>query len=298
MQDLRQSDGWGEYLEFLGWKCVRTSNGALVFLRKSLVGTVTKIQRPKALSHKDLEEIEEICKKHNALFIKIEPQLDQNLEFLEKEKYTVSAFPLLSPSTIYIDLTRTEDELWGDISHNGKYSIKRAQREKTKVEFYKNPDKAILKIFYEVAKQVARRKKFYIHSFDELVKKTEVFKDRAHLVLAYNNVGVLTGGNFCLEFAENVWFTNGATSNEGRKTLAGYELLWKSFLYFKKRGISTLDLEGKDDDRFPNFTKNWGGFSRFKEDFGGKEVSFPPPYIKILNPALKILVKLYPSNPL
>jgi lipid II:glycine glycyltransferase (peptidoglycan interpeptide bridge formation enzyme) len=37
----------------------------------------------------------------------------------------------------------------------------------------------------------------------------------------------------------------------------------------------------------------WGGFSHFKEKFGGTIVEFPVPYVKYFNPIIKVISKLY-----
>lgn len=289
--DIRQSDSWAQYLESLGWKNKKTSYGTNINLRKIGPFNVTKIQRPKKLDEKGLEELEKVCNENKALFIKIEPCLDQDLNLLDKTEYTKSNFPLVPPTTIFIDLTKEEKNLWEAISHSGKYSIKRAQREKTKIEYCQNPDDGKIKIFCGVAKETGQRKNFFVPNFNDVKKKVELFKDDSHLIMAYKESGELAGANFYLGFQESVWYLHGGTSDIGRKCRAGYELYWQSFLYFKKLGYKILDLEGKDDDRFPLFTKYWGGFSHFKEKFGGYEVVYPEPRIKPLHPALKFLAK-------
>ena len=70
--------------------------------------------------------------------------------------------------------------------------------------------------------------------------------------------------------------------------------MWEAILHLKDSGYDWLDLEGVDDDRFPAFTRDWGGFSYFKEKFGGKVVRYPMPQIKYLNPVLRILSKVMP----
>ena len=56
--DIRQGDRWAKYLEEMGWKSHRTSNGTNIYHTKTFLGSVIKIQRPPLLSEKDLQEIE------------------------------------------------------------------------------------------------------------------------------------------------------------------------------------------------------------------------------------------------
>ncbi len=92
---------------------------------------------------------------------------------------------------------------------------------------------------------------------------------------------------------KTVWYFHGGTSNEARKNKTGYALVWHSILYLKEQGFEVLDLEGVDDSRFST-TNAWGGFSHFKEKFGGDTVQFPYPHIKYYNKLLKLATKIVP----
>ena len=138
---VRQSDQWAHYLKSLNWVSRRTKSGVNVALLKSIFGVLTKIQRPKPLGTKELEEIEHLCKKNKAIFIKIEPGLHQDEKILKDKGYLSSNFPLSPPSTLIIDLEKPEKELWEDLSKSAKYSVRRAQREGNYLEYLKKPKK-------------------------------------------------------------------------------------------------------------------------------------------------------------
>ncbi len=179
------------------------------------------------------------------------------------------------------------------LSRSAKYSIHRAVREGGRVEFYKNPSIKLLTQVYTVYKETTEKQKFLGPSFNDLKTKKDLWGDECHLAVSKNPNGEIQGVNMFLCFDNNAWFIHGGTKNEARKTRFGYLLLWESILYLKSQNYKVLDLEGKDDKRFPSFTKNWGGFSHFKERFGGIEVPFPYPLIKYYNTALKILSRVY-----
>ena len=291
--DIRQSDKWASYLASLGWSSHRTSCGANILYIKTILGSIVKIQRPNILSEKDLDEIENFCKIKKPLFIKIEPFIGQDTKMFDERGYVKSNDPQSPPSTIYIDLTKSEEELWNDISHGGKYSIKRAQREGTVTRFYQNPIKEKIDPYFQMVKETGRRKHFYVQPMTDFMTKIKVFGKECHLVLSFDKDGELLSGKFYLCSGDMVLYSTGGTSKKGLKTKAGYELLWKSILYFKGLGYKVLDLEGKDDPRFPMATKNWGGFSHFKEKFGGEDVEFPYNYIKYTNPLMKFSSKFF-----
>lgn len=289
--DIRQSDKWAKYLERMGWESHRTLGGINIYFHKTFLGTVIKIQKPLSISEKDIKEIEDFCRKLKPLFIKIEPFIGQDVSVLEGFGYVKSDVALTPPSTIYIDLTKSEKELWDNISHSGKYSIKRAQREGTVTRFYQNPPLQKLPAYFEMIKQTGRRKHFYVQPVNHHEDRVKIFGKECHLVLSYDTEGNLLSGKFYLCHGDMVLYSTGGTSEKGLKTKAGYELLWKSILYFKGLGYKVFDLEGRDDPRFKTATKEWGGFSHFKEKFGGENIEFPHPYIKYFNPILKFFSK-------
>mgnify|MGYP000844266365 FL=1 len=289
--DIRQSDKWAQYLENMGWKYHRTSRGINICYRKTFFGSVVKIQKPVSITDSDIEEIERFCKGYKPIFIKIEPFIGQDISVLEKRGYKPSSEPLTPPSTSYIDLTKSEEELWKNISRSGRYSIRKAEKANTITRFYQNPPEEKLNLYFEIVRETGRRKHFYVQPIKDLKNKVKVFGKDSHLALSFDQNGNLLSGKFFLCFDDMVLYSTAGTSEMGLKTEAGYELLWRSILYFKGLGYKILDLEGIYDPRFEQVTKNWGGFSLFKEKFGGEKIEFPCPYIKYFSPFFKILSK-------
>jgi lipid II:glycine glycyltransferase (peptidoglycan interpeptide bridge formation enzyme) len=212
---------------------------------------------------------------------------------LEKKGYKKSFDPLTPSSTIYIDLTKSEKELRDNLSRSARYSVRRAQREGTVTRFYQNPPRQKLDLYYEMLKETGKRKHFYVPAMRDLLAKVKVFGKECHLVLSFDQDGDLLSGKFYLCHKNMVLYSTGGTSEKGLKTKAGYELLWKSFLYFKGLGYEVLDLEGRDDPRFESATKDWGGFTHFKEKFGGEDIEFPYPYIKYFSLVFKLMSKFF-----
>jgi len=285
--NLRQSDEWFEYLKSLNWRYVKTSSGVKIAYFKSLFGVVIKIQRPILIDKANLDEILNFALKNKAIIVKIEPSIGQDEDILLEAGFKVSKHPLSPPSTMFIDLTKSEEDLWKNVSRSGKYGVKRAHREGSRVGYFKNPKKQQLKDFFKLAKATGKRGKFYVQPFKELLTKAKIFKDDCYIISVFDNEGNLQGGKFFLGIGDTINFTMGGTTTLGRKGKGGYELMWKSILYLKKEGYRELDLEGVDDDRFPTFTRSWGGFSHFKEKFGGEVLRFPPPYVNVLSKTLR-----------
>jgi hypothetical protein len=294
--DIRQSPQWGKYLAYLGWQPHALDTSKTIYSRRVGPLTVAKMQRPAQLTIADLTEVDRIAQSHHFAFIKLEPWLSQDNHNLACAQYKFSQSPLCPPSTIVMDLSTSVATLQSGLSHSANYSIHRAHREGGRVEFYANPSVEVLAQVYPALKATALKHKFLVPSFADLQTKLDLWGSECHLAVVQNAHGVTQGIKLFLGFNGNVWFMHGGTSAEGRKTKFGYLLLWESMLYLKSHGYNFLDLEGKDDARFPTFTKTWGGFSHFKERFGGSAIEFPYPRIKYYSATLKLLSRLYNST--
>jgi lipid II:glycine glycyltransferase (peptidoglycan interpeptide bridge formation enzyme) len=289
---IRQSKGWAKFLEGLGWK-IKIINGIYIFHLKTPLGRVVKIQKPSEFEQKDLEEIENFCREIKAMFVKIEPTNKKNEEMLKENGFKRSKFPLTPPSCQYINLQKDEEELYDDLSKSAKYSVRRSKREGDYVKFVKNPNDEALDRMHEVCVVTGKRGKFYVPPQKEMVLKRDAFGEKFHIAEVYDKKDRLLGAKFYLGEDNFVAYLQGGTTDLGRSSKGGYLLLWESILYLKREGYTVFDLEGVDDDRFPLFTKEWGGFSHFKEKFGGEIVRFPPPYIKYYSPVLKFMSRFY-----
>ncbi len=291
-QDIRQSDEWGKYLETLGWKIRKTSSGILIDIRPTFLGNFVKIQRPRKVTEKDLEEIEKICREEKCAYIKIEPDYDQDISVFEKTGYRESYSPNVVPSTIFIDLTKSEEGLWNELSHSAKYSVNRATREGYKAEFIKNPGPGVLKEIYDVFVDTAKLKHFYLPPLSQYSKRIELFGDKSYVCVVRNSEGKIQSGKFCSGHKNMVLFVTGGATGESRKNKSGYLLMWEAIKFFKNEGYEVFDLEGKDDTRFRSFTKTWEGFTQFKEKFGGVAIEFPVPRIKYLKKPYEIISRI------
>lgn len=293
--DIRQSEEWGEYLKTLGW--VKHSIGKFKNFYSLKAGPmmIAKMQRPDNLNEDDLVQLDELAAKNRLSFLKVEPALNQSLDSLSGSKYILSSSPLCPPSTIFIDLQQDEDNLRSKLSKTARYSTNRSKREGGTVEVYSTPDIKLLQKIHPILEDTAKLQHFFAPSFKDLQIRQELWQEHCHIALVKNAQGNICGTNFFLGFNGNAWHIHGGTTAEGRKTKLGYLLLWESILYLKSKGYNYLDLEGKDDKRFPSFTKNWGGFSYFKEKFGGMEINFPYPQIKFYSKPLRFLSRIYKS---
>lgn len=291
IEDIRQSDAWFEFLKLYGWKKITTEKGINIALLTTPLGKFAKIQRARTVADTDLIEINNLLQKEKSLFVKVEPSLTQDLEILDSSDFRKSRGFMAPPSTLFIELKQKENDLWNSFSHSAKYSIRRAVREKARVERIIFPSERQLKDFYELIAQTTKHKRFSTISLTNLITTTKIFQDRSVLFLVYNDQNKLQGGKYFLGHKSCIWYMYGGTSDEGRKTKGGYNLVWESFLGLKRLGFDWLDFEGVDDPRYAH-TRQWGGFAHFKEKFGGISIQFPYPRIYYYSKLFKLATQL------
>ena len=214
--DLRQSKEWARFLESIGWTCQETTAGSKLYMQIQAPLKVAKVQKSPFLTEQDIDEIEAICKKNKILFLKVAPVDNTVVPYLQTLGFVPSQAYLTPPATLQIDLKKPGEELWNELSHSAKYSIKRAEREKVRVEMTQHPSEKDLRTFYEMERETSRKKKFIQQSFDMLLKKNELFGKNSFLSMAYNTDGELCSGKYYLGFNINIGYCDGGTSARGR----------------------------------------------------------------------------------
>lgn len=283
--DLRQSPEWAAYLKALGWKTHKlTDDTQLFFKQLGIFGKICKLQRPNKL---EIESVENFCTKNNALFIKIEPNVNFDINKLEKNGFKPSKFPLLPPSTALVELKMPLEQLKNSLSSNVRYSIRKAKKDAIEIEFFQQATENQIKQFLGILKSSANKNNIISPTFKNLNSLVKNFGDKSHLALSKNKNGEYTGGNFYLGYKNKAWYMFGGINKLGRKDTSGYRLMWESIKKLRSFGYDFLDLEGIKDRRFPKHTKNWAGFTKFKNKFATHKVQFPKPYVKVYCKILK-----------
>lgn len=293
LNNIRQTKEWATYLSHLKWKYFKLSNGSLVYYYSlGFLGAIAKIYRPGVLDEKLFQELDSKCKNHKILFLKFEPSFYQDINLLKKFNFNESNFPLLPSSTGYIDLTQFKNNLWNNLSTSGKYGVNRGEKEKTRVEFYKNPSKEKLLEFYaSIYRYTGVLKKFNLYTENEFLQITNDFSPNIFLSLIYDSNDNLCGGKYYLVYENIAYYLFGGTTDIGTTNRSGFVQMWESIKYFKEYGLKILDLDGMYDERYPTFFQSWKGFSQFKMKFGPTIIKYPFSQIKIYNKFMNFILK-------
>ncbi len=280
--DIRQSNNYGDYMQSLAW-LVETAGGGKVFIRHLplvIYFSVIKVQRPTDI---DFEELNSIAKKHHALFVKIEPDINAKYKIADT-KFSSDNWPLLPTKTLILNLDL-------DIKSSPKdtrYEIRKA--ESLGVAVGKSTD---IELFYKLLQETMKIGHWSVPIHKEVVNLWRSFQlNRSQILIAINQ-NKPVGGCLLIWDGDTAHYMYAALTKEGRKLGAAYVVMWEAIKFCQKRGLKSLDLEGIYDDRFPSHTKNWQGFTKFKMGWGGRIVEYPGSYIKYYNPIAKFLFTVF-----
>jgi peptidoglycan pentaglycine glycine transferase (the first glycine) len=285
-----QSFHWGEFKKALGIKIWRLGilkdgnlAGACLLLKSPLPLHNNYLYAPRGpvfsfnLNSEEISEgynlftdkIKEIAKHEDAIFLKIEPAIEQPFSLnLEKIGYH-PAKSIQPPDTVILDLTKSEEQLLAEMHPKTRYNIHLAERKGVKVIF--SQDKKDIEIFYKLCREVNEREK--INSFSQAYyeKMFEIFGSNFKIIKAEFE-GKTLAINLNLNFGDMETYNHGASCSECRNVMAPHLLKWESIRQAKKEGYKYYDFRGIAPSDEPNH--KWAGITRFKKSFSAVTIHY------------------------
>lgn len=301
-----QSWEWGEFREKTGLPVVRFLTGTL---KKPLgwqltihkipytpwtIGYLPKCNMP---TREVIEELKEIGKENNCIFIQVEP----NVEKVESGKGKVenlglrpSLRPLFFKYTFIVDLTKSEEDLSKALHPKTRYNIKIALKNNVEVE--ERTDEEAFKIFLKLYFETAKRQTYFGHTqkYHELLWETLQPAGIAKLLIAYYTPPTTSPERsrripltawMIFKFGKMLYYPYGGSADVYRNVMASNLVAWEAIKLGKKLKAKELDLWGcLDPDA--NTRDPWYGFHRFKAGYGGKLIEYVGSYDLVLSPLL------------
>jgi len=286
-----QSHEWAEFRKAWGNEVLETKYGIITLHKIPLLpykaGMFIKGPIP---TQEMLTDLKKLAKEKSLIFIKLEPsfanvshsakaagdksegqtQFSKAVELLKKNG-CVQGKTLFTPTTFWIDLTKSEDELMKSFSSKTRYNIRVAQKHGVEV-LEDNSDKAF-KIYLELMRETVERQGFYTHTEkyhrlmwkylnEELRTKNE--KPVARLLTARYKGEIITCW-IVFVYKDFLYYPYGASSEKYKNVMANNLMMWEAIRYGKKLGLKTFDLWGREEGK---------GFTRFKEGYNPQVVEF------------------------
>lgn len=271
--ELQQSPLYAEYVKKLGWTIEQIDNTNIFIKKIPFVGTFAKIQRIEHLP--EIQSLMELFKKYHVRKTVLEAgqHLNEN-EFIQwsneiKKHVSVIASPYIPTKTIIVDITPTEEQIFQRFSEPKRRAVRRAQKNDLTVLESQHIEELIT-----IKNRSAGLLGFITtHGVKQL---WEVFApEKATCVLAYTNEKKLIGGILLIFWEDTAYYWIAGATKLGKKLFAPTLLTWEAIKIAKKRKATVFDFVGVFDERFPKENKEWLGFTKFKEGFGGNNLYYP-----------------------
>jgi peptidoglycan pentaglycine glycine transferase (the first glycine) len=283
---LLQMGEWGELKRDFGWKPERLildhETGAQILFRRLPLGlTFGYMPKPVFSGHWTVvneefwSEVDFICKKQRAVFLKIEPDSWEETFILQAKgsSFILSKHNIQPPRTITVDIKESEDQILARMKPKCRYNIRLAQKKGVTIRGWDD-----ISAFHEMITVTGKRDNFGIHSLEYYQRAYDLFHSKGTcelLVAEYEGNPLAT----LMVFAngKRAWYVYGASNDQERNRMPTYLLQWEAIRWAKARDCEEYDLWGVPDENEEILETNfesrheglWGVY-RFKRGFGGE----------------------------
>lgn len=304
-----QSWEWGEFKKINGQRLERIGFfeggkllGAIQVTFHQVPGGYTVGYLPKGPMPdiEQLKAIKQIANKHNAIFVKIEPNImipaeSKNSGFAAINKFLTErdgtkGKSLFSKHTFILDLDKSEDELFAGLHSKTRYNIRLAL--KKGVQIIDDTSEGGLETFLKLLHETTSRQSFYAHDDNYYRDLWKIFNKSQMIKIfhaVYNNTVLVSW----IIFNANgrLYYPYGASSSLHREVMASNLMMWEVIKFGRNNGAKSFDMWGALGPN-PDQKDPWYGFHRFKEGYGGQLMANFDTYDLVYNPALYKLFNL------
>lgn len=246
-----------------------------------------------------IQALRDLGKKHNAVFIKLEPNMFAPADAKDPFSSIVKMFAeqdvpegrnIFAPYTFFIDLTQNQDTLFENCKSKTRYNIRLARRKGVKI--VEDTSDQGLEDYLQLLSKTTARQKFYAHDKKYYQTMFNQLKDKGYIRIlkALYEDQVLTA--WVLFFhGDQAYYPYGASSREHSDVMANNLMMWEAMMLAKREGMKRFDLWGALGPQADK-SHHWYGFHRFKEGYGGQLMQSLGSYDVVVNYPLYSLFKI------
>jgi lipid II:glycine glycyltransferase (peptidoglycan interpeptide bridge formation enzyme) len=204
---------------------------------------------------------------------------------LETHGFNSSAFYVVPPTTVLVDLRQSEDEILGQMKRNTRYNIRLASRKGVVVQEGNESD---LPMFCQLMQVTAARSDYMPYDLAYFQEAWRQFapQDMIKLLIAYYQ-GEPLAAVMVIAFGQWAVYKWGASSNAHRDKKSNNLLQWAAMRWSKERGCHYYDMGGispacvadalKRGEKLDPAESKGAGIALFKLGFG-QLATFPDAY--------------------
>jgi peptidoglycan pentaglycine glycine transferase (the first glycine) len=295
---LLQMGEWGELKKDFGWKPVRVISGdigvQILFRRLPLGFTIAYMPKVDSnqlsvISDQFWREVDSVCKKNRAVFLKLEPDAWDDAFCLLPSAFRTSPHNIQPPRTIILDIKDSEETILSCMKPKCRYNIRLAGKKGVTVRAWDD-----VAAFHEMMTVTGGRDGFGVHSKEYYQRAYELFhpKGTCELLVAEYE-GKPLASLMVFANGKRAWYVYGASNNEERNRMPAYLLQWEAIRWAKAHGCEEYDLWGVPDEneetleaQFETRHDGLWGVYRFKRGFGGQLKRAAQALDRVYNPLL------------
>lgn len=286
-----QSWEWGEFRKKTGVAVERIG----VFDKSQLVKALQVTFHPVPVLNKNvgyfpkgympdadqLGALRAIAKQHNAIFIKLEPNIaskvgtpsgHKNIAKFLLNNDCVTGKPLFTKYTFQLDLTQDEDTLLKNMTSKTRYNVNLAI--KKGVQIFENTSAEGMEQYIKILEETTKRQGFYAHS-PEYFRTMWKELGQSGMLRIFNAVyeGEILTSWIMFIFNGVLYYPYGASRNLHRDVMANNLMMWEMIRFGKQQGCTMFDMWGSLGPE-PDKNHPWYGFHRFKKGYGADLTEF------------------------
>jgi len=301
-----QTSFWAEFRREWGNEVLETKYGILTLHKLPFISYKVGIfEKGSAPTKTMLRNLRKIGKENNLIFIKLEPNViktNSTIQLLGRSG-AVPGKTVFTPSTFWIDLKPSEEDLMKSFHPKTRYNIRLADRNGVKVS-EDGSDKTFER-YLNLTRETVNRQGFYAHTekYHRLMWKylnkqptTNNLQPIAHLLAAtYNppshkadSIASASEGQvittwILFSWKDFLYYPYGASTEKYKNVMANNLMMWEAIKFGKKMGLKTLDLWGREEGK---------GFTKFKEGYNPKVIEFLGTWDLVINKPMYFLYKI------
>lgn len=277
-----QTSAWAEFRKAWGNEILETPWGILTIHKLPFTSYKLAIFEKGPTPTKEmLLGLKKIAKENNIIFIKLEPNClkDEKLIQLVKSEGAIPGKRFFTPTTFWIDLTGSEDELLKSFTSKTRYNIRLAERKGVTVH-EDDSEKAFNK-YLDLTRETTERQAFFAHTekYHRLMWKTLKEAGIAHLFTATYKGEIITTW-ILFSWKDFLYYPYGASTEKHKEVMANNLMMWEAIKFGKKLGLKTFDLWGREEGK---------GFTKFKEGYNPKVIEFLGTWDLVINKPIYVI---------
>ncbi len=304
-----QSWEWGEFrrksghaVERIGFfQGKKLKKAFQVFFHKLPFGpyTIGYFPRGPIPDDEQLSTLRHLAKKHNALFIKIEPNVAAKVDAPSAHAQIAKVLaehdcfpgrPFFAKHTFFIDLKADEATLFSRVSSKTRYNINLAFRKG--VQIVEDTSREGMEEYITILQETTSRQGFYAHTPSYFRNIWEVLGGSGMIRIFHATLDGQVLVSWVMFMLNNVlYYPYGASRSLNREAMPSNLMMWEMIKFGKANNCTFFDLWGclgpdaKESDSF-------FGFHRFKKGYGGDLMEFLGSYDLVIHPQLYKIYRL------